>query len=156
MANENFKISIEGVKELQAKLIHISDRQVEAQFERTMHRATDKIRDEARAVVPVAFGGLRKSIQSEVIDPFHGRVYVSAPYGEAVEKGSRPHFPPVGPNSPLTQWAKQKNIPVYAVAKTIAKRGTRKQPYIAPTFKKLKKEVTKMFQDAIKYLISKD
>jgi hypothetical protein len=79
--------------------------------------------------------GLRGSIDY-VLDTvaLTSEVKPSAPYGDAVETGSKPHWPPAAPDSALAAWAKLKGINVYALAASIAKNGTRPHPYIVPTY----------------------
>jgi HK97 gp10 family phage protein len=58
-------------------------------------------------------------------------------YAAAVEFGSVPHWAPIGP---LKQWAKRKlgdEGAAYAVQKTIAKRGTKPQPFLRPAYMKV-------------------
>jgi hypothetical protein len=45
----------------------------------------------------------------------------------SVEGGARPHWPPWGPGSALAGWAARKGIPVFLVARAIARRGTIKR-----------------------------
>ena len=63
------------------------------------------------------------------------RVVVNSPYGEAVENGTRPHFPPV---DALTNWANRKGINPYALAFSISKKGTKAHPYFKPGIEKSK------------------
>jgi len=58
-------------------------------------------------------------------------------YAASVEFGSVPHWAPIGP---LKQWAKRKlgdEGAAYAVQKTIAKRGTKPQPFLRPAYLKV-------------------
>ena len=51
-----------------------------------------------------------------------GIVSDNAIYGEAVEKGSKPHFPPI---AAIEGWAKRHGANPYLVARAISKRGTK-------------------------------
>lgn len=82
----------------------------------------------------IAFGYLVNAIGTVHDEPLYGEVIVNPPadvYGAAVEYGTVPHFPPV---APLIRWVEkkfgthlsageQKSV-AYAIARTIAKRGT--------------------------------
>lgn len=82
---------------------------------------------------PHAFGGLKGSISSQLLTDLIGQIMgtVSTPkiYGPAVEKGSKPHFPPIealtGKLEELDKWAKLKGLNAFAVAKSIARKGTK-------------------------------
>lgn len=45
----------------------------------------------------------------------------------ANETGARPHWPPWGEGTPLNQWAEDKGIPPFLVARAIARNGTIKR-----------------------------
>ena len=71
-------------------------------------------------------------------------------YAASVEFGSVPHWAPIGP---LKQWAKRKlgdESAAYAVQKTIAKKGTKPQPFLRPAYKKVipgyKKEIKRILR----------
>lgn len=80
-----------------------------------------------------AFGALRESIFSaapeRVGNDILGTVSTSMIYAEAVELGSKPHFPPI---QPLIDWARAKfgldedeaKGAAFGVARTIARKGT--------------------------------
>ena len=82
-----------------------------------------------------ATGDLKASISSQLIsDMFRnivGLVHTPKVYAVAVEKGSKPHFPPIealtGKMESLDMWARLKGISAFAVAKGIAKKGTKKK-----------------------------
>jgi hypothetical protein len=71
------------------------------------------------------------------------------PYADAVETGSQPHIPPAGPDSALAQWCELKGLNVWAVAKSIARKGTKPHPYIEPTYQAIKPQVTELFTRGI-------
>ncbi len=58
------------------------------------------------AQAPVAFGGVRQSVHA-VNTANGGRIVADAPHAAAVEVGSRPHFPPLGP---IEAWVKLRGM----------------------------------------------
>jgi hypothetical protein len=66
-------------------------------------------------------------------------------YADAVETGSKPHRPPAGPDSSLAQWCEMKGLNVWAVAKSIERKGTQPHPYIQPTYDATKETVAERF-----------
>jgi len=60
-----------------------------------------------------------------------GRVGPSAGYGVMVERGTKPHWPPI---APLRAWARRHGVSPYAVQRAIARRGTRARPFMAPAW----------------------
>lgn len=73
-----------------------------------------------------ASGNLRRSVTFKFLNRLSVRVEPQAKYADYVEFGTRPHMPPV---SAITPWARQKGLNPWAVARGIAKHGTRPHPY---------------------------
>jgi hypothetical protein len=99
-----------------------------------MHTATAHLQAEAQTLTPTTHGTLRASIIGNVTPlangiGVEGVVGSGLAYALPVELGTKPHMPPI---EPLVDWAKQKfaldekaaRSTAWAVAKTIAKRGT--------------------------------
>ena len=74
-----------------------------------------------------------------------GRVGPSAGYGLYVERGSRPHWPPI---AALRGWARRHNISPYAVQRSIARKGTRARPFLLPAFTKNAPAIVRLFARA--------
>lgn len=70
-------------------------------------------------------------------------------YADAVETGSKPHWAPHGPDSSLAAWCKLKGLNVFAVAASIAKKGTKPHPYIIPTYEETAPQVSTAFAAGI-------
>ncbi len=62
-------------------------------------------------------------------------------YGAFVEYGTKPHRVSVAPGTPLREWAILKGINPYALQKSIARKGTRAHPFVAPTYRKMRPRV---------------
>jgi HK97 gp10 family phage protein len=95
-------------------------------------------------------GKLAKSISqlvtsiAAVIGPDH-----SLDYPIFVEKGTKPHMPPI---DAITPWALAKGLNPWAVAMGIKKRGTKANPFVERTFKGSKAEVIVEFQTTAKLI----
>lgn len=77
-------------------------------------------------------------------------------YGEPVDLGTRPHFPPVGP---LKLWVrrvlsigneKQISSIAWAIAKTISRRGTKAKNVIKNAFNNNRNRALRIFEEAAK------
>lgn len=73
-------------------------------------------------------------------------------YGVYVEKGTRPHFPPI---AAITPWAKRKGISPFLVARSIARKGTKAKPFMAPAAQEAPKMVATEVEGAIKNVLEK-
>lgn len=94
-------------------------------------RVAGTIRKKAQGYAPRDTGDLRKSIRVEGPKRFRRlrgvAVVVRSPYGLFVHEGTRPHMPPV---DALRGWASRKGMSPWAVAKGIAAKGTKAQPFL--------------------------
>lgn len=102
---------------------------------------------------PVGVGGisgLRGSI-GFTLDPANltSEIKPTAPYADAVETGSKPHWAPHGPGSSLAAWAKLKGINVYALAWSIARKGTKAHPFIVPTYNQVQDAMGDVFASGL-------
>lgn len=129
-----------------------------------MISAANTIRREVEDRAPVGVAGHAGQGLSHNISIDYDGDYVTASigpngnvssYAEGVEKGTRPHIPPHGPDSSLAQWAELKGLNVYAVAKTIEKRGTKPHPFLAPALAAKRDEVVRSFNEGVNAYIGR-
>lgn len=102
-------------------------------------------------------GGLRDSISARPVEKLSGRVIgvvgTNITYAEAVEVGTRPHFPPI---EPLINWVRFKlDVPweqapgvAYLVARKISRVGTKGQRMFKRGFESTRSEVVRIFNRA--------
>lgn len=119
-------IRVEGLDELRAKL---DGSRVDGPVARFLDRGAIIIQGKARTKAPVDTGRLRNSIGVESPTSRSRRVGPSVFYGEWVETGTRPHWPPVGA---LDGWARRHGMTDYQARRSIAMSGTKPQPYMQP------------------------
>jgi hypothetical protein len=74
-----------------------------------------------------------------------GRVGPSVRYGAYVELGTRPHWPPA---APLRGWARRHGVSVYVVQRAIARRGTRRRPFLVPALERNAARIVGLFAEA--------
>lgn len=106
---------------------------------------------EAILNTPKSTGTLAKSIMRD-IEPTHAKIYPTLMYGLYVHEGTKPHGIPkseIQPGGSLYRWAKKKGIDPYLVARAIARKGTKAQPWLAQTMDKSEKAVIDLFEDAL-------
>ena len=147
-------MSIKGMEELSKRF---RDPQTVGRAARKgLSQMGQAVRREAVQRAPVGVsgggGGLRGSIVVQVERgpiPLEARVGPTVAYGAPVEFGSRPHMPPV---SALIDWVRLKaarGAPnperiAWAIARTIARRGTRAQPYMRPGLRAARVRIRKI------------
>jgi len=155
MADQNYYIKVEGLDEL------ISDfKKAGANFGPLMRQAIDKsvtrLQNETRENITSKgisnTGSLRRSVVGKTESETRGVMRVGERYGAAVEYGSRPHFPPV---APIERWAQTKLGVAgigFIIARKIARKGTKAQPYVEPAFKNAG-YVGQYFRDAVDRMV---
>lgn len=98
-------------------------------------------------------GSLSNSIKYVVKDQI--LILSMAKEGEYLDKGTKPHMPPV---DKITRWAANKGLSPWAVAINISKYGTEAHPFIdkyKPILKKYKKHLRKAGREDIIDIINK-
>ena len=124
-------LALHELHKLESAIAHMPE-MVDEELSRAALEASIVVARNVKDVTPVGVSrgggeGLQASIRYQIY-PTAGEVtgVISSPlsYVEAVEIGTRPHMPPV---SALEEWAASKGLSAWAVAKSIAKHGTKGQ-----------------------------
>lgn len=110
---------------------------VEKSVDAKLWRGTEEVARAAKGKAPKAFSNLVNSIRAERIGPLHYRVVEGMNYGRAVEESARPHHVN---SAKLIPWVervlgvrgKDARDKAFLIARSIAMRGTRAQPYMQP------------------------
>lgn len=75
-----------------------------------------------------------------------GEVGPTKRYGLFVERGRRPgRYPPI---AAIAGWARRHGIPPFLVARAIARKGTRAQPFVQPSLDRNRDRITRLFERA--------
>lgn len=122
-------VKVYGVEELIRKLA--PGRLVGKPARSFLNRWAIATERQAKANAPVGVtGNLRRSLTHDVDSgefPTSARVGTNTTYAPYVHEGTRPHWPPI---AAITPWARKKGIPPYLVARSIARKGTKAQPFL--------------------------
>lgn len=116
------------------------------EFEHRVNQATAAIHKMAVDNCARDEGDTRDKIHMDFSDKgMTGAVISPSDHSAALEKGTKPHMPPVGGSKgkPLTEWAKRHNIDPWALAMSIKKKGTQAHPFMYPAWKKAHKDFLK-------------
>ena len=108
----------------------------------------------AKRNAPSDRGKLRKNTK-RVATEQGGSLTFQEKYAAAVHEGTRPHHPPIQKGKGLALWAKRKGLNAYAVAKSIARKGTKGKPFLQDAVLAKKSTVNRIFIRALKNIISK-
>ena len=100
----------------------------------------------AKELAPVDTGHMRDEIVTR-LGPVRAIVISPVVYSPYVEFGTRPHFPPPGALQP---WARRHGISAFALARAIARRGTKAHPFMRPALEKNKPNIRLFLADAVK------
>ncbi len=77
-------------------------------------------------------------------------------YAIAVHEGTSPHFVSVkNARDPLRLWAIKKGLNPYAIQKSIAKKGTKANPFVDRTIKKVNDKVRNVFVKVLEKIIKR-
>lgn len=139
MAGYSLSAKVIGADELRAVFSKARE-VVNREFGLALERTGFLIEGKAKEYAPRNYGNLAGSINTDkptfLQDNITVRVGTNIHYAPHLEYGTRPHMPPL---LPLREWAKRKlgnpNL-AYAVARSIAKRGTQARNF----FKRAREE----------------
>lgn len=152
----SFKIKIENkqLRSFESKMKSVPS-SLPKFLKQGLHQKAIEIKDEARDVVSKDTGRLKNSIQefdSSTKNKIKFIVQPQEKYAEGVEKGREPHEPNM---TTLKKWAKRKGLNPYAVANAIRKKGTKKHPYMQPSYKKIKPTIEPFIGDIVRNFLKK-
>lgn len=139
MPRVGITLKLRGVKEAQITLRRLS---IEAMrlVRECVARSTLTVERQAKRSVSVDTGRLKTSLRATYsADRLRGRAGVfggpTASYALYVERGTRPHWPPVEALKPWARRVLHDESAAFLVARAISKRGTKAKPYLEPAFK---------------------
>jgi HK97 gp10 family phage protein len=128
------------------------DTYVTGELQRAMNESSATIKTRMEMAAPKSEGNLLRSIRRDLF-PMSASIYPTVEYAKFVESGTRPHWVPRAewqPGGSIYRWAIKHGIPPYLVARAIARKGTRAQPFVQKTFEATKEGAEKYFDEALK------
>ena len=150
-------VEITGVQEIQKGLTRTAQALSGAPMIGAMRESTMLITAEAKRGAPADTGRLRASITPEVRpgNPIEGIVGSNVEYAPYMELGTKPHWPPWGPGTPLAIWAKRHGISAYLVARAISKKGTKARRFLQEAYENNQKRIFAIFEQAVGRIIAR-
>lgn len=139
------KIKIEGLDKLRAAFQQ-SPSTIRDQIQKALNTSVILVERNAKLEAPVGVTGHLKSRMRHSVAPFRGTVEPTVKYAFGVHEGTKPHWVAI---DSLEKWAKRKGINPYALQKSIAKKGTKANPFMERAAKKSESKVQITFQTAI-------
>lgn len=118
-------------------------------FKEAIERSLIGIKREAMLKAPVDTGALRAR-WNMAVRFLRGVLSPVKKYAGAVEYGAKPHFVSV---KKLKGWARRHGISPYAVQRSIAKKGTKAQPFLGPAVDE--KKINQEFSSALDKVLKK-
>lgn len=150
-----FEIHVENLNEIREVFRQfpvIADEEIQNGLE----KAGKLITKIEKGEVPIGVSNqLRQSIMMKLI-PNNVTIAPNKNYAVSVHEGTPPHYVPVNnPRDPLRIWAISKGLNPYAVQKSIAKKGTKPNPFVERTVSKAEGEVRRIFSQVLENIIKR-
>lgn len=145
----NLAIEIEGLKELQSNF----KKNPEATRKYTNQAIKESVFTllaNARKLAPVDQGFLRGPAMVTSFEDLKGTLSNTAPYAVYVHEGTRPHFPPI---DAITPWANRHGIPPFLLARSIARKGTKAQPFFRDSIEESQDAIDGFFMKALANIV---
>lgn len=156
MADNTLVISIQGLDELRAKF-QKSPQKVSAELYKALLKSGITMQRLGREEAPIDRGQLRNKIKYMLRA---GSVEIGprgVPYAAAVHEGSRPHFPPIkaltGREESLDLWARRHGMDPFLLARSIARKGTRANPFMTRALGRGTNDVRRLFNVAVQRIV---
>ncbi len=147
------QLEIKGLNKL-IKLGEKFPKTTEKHVNTAINRSLVRIWAKEKVEAPVNTGNLRDNWLLQVLR-FSGTLRSNAPYANAIEYGTRPHFVSA---ERLQGWARKRGLNPWAVSKSIAKKGTKANPFfqrsVAGAEVGVNAEFKKAIDDTLKELTS--
>lgn len=112
---------------------------------KAISRSLIRVLTEEKKAAPFGVSGNLRDNWNINVGRFEGRLTSMSPYAAAVNYGTGPHH--VSPTQ-LAPWAAKKGLNPFAVAKSIAKKGTRANPFFDKAVANAEDGVNKEFETA--------
>ena len=150
------KIQIQGLEEFKTDInraVGMFPNVVRTAMDKSTRHIKNEVQDKIVSEKIPYTGQLQQSVYAKVLGDTKGEVYVGAKHGIFVEKGTRPHWPPI---EPLEKWARIKlGQPGlgFVISRKIAQVGTKAHAYFAPAVEKSVSYVHKTFEQTVDVLI---
>lgn len=149
-------IQIQNLDQIRARF-KAAPMRVSAELHSALLKSGVVIQRLARQEAPVDRGIMRNKIGYKMgngsveIGPFGSK------YAEWVHDGTDPHFPPIkaitGKEETLDLWARRHGVDAYAVARSIARKGTKANPFMDRAAKSGENDVRRLFQRAVDRIV---
>lgn len=115
-----------------------------------------EVEAKAKIKAPIDTGRLRSSLHTRVeTSPLSAFVGSDVEYAHYVHFGTSPHWPPFQEGTALADWAGHKGLDPFLVAKAIAFRGTKGQPFLFDALFDARNLVANVFEEAITLILQK-
>ena len=150
MSNE-ITLEVEGLKELVAAFKKAPEI-VGGELDGAIQQSAVQIQRETMVNAPVDTGQLRSQIEYRKTGNAQAVVGSKAKHSLPVHEGSKPHYAPL---KALEPWARRKGIPVGAVWYSIAKKGTKANPFMKKAVDSLSGQIDSNFTKALVSVTSK-
>lgn len=142
---KTIKIEIEGLNKLKTAF-RKSPEIVRDQIQKAITQSIFLVHREAKLEAPVGVTGHLRSRMGKQITPFRGVIGPTVEYGLFVHEGTSPHWTSV---KNLEKWANKKGINPFALQRSIARKGTKANPFMTRAVDQSEGKVQEFFQLAI-------
>lgn len=132
------------------KLIKIAEQYPavsEKHINKAINRALVRIWGAEKLEAPFGISGIMRDNWRVSAGRFEGKLEAASQYALFVHEGTAPHFPPI---DAITPWAIKHGIPPFVLARSIAKKGTKANPFLKRAVDKSRDGIQEDFEKALR------
>jgi hypothetical protein len=152
--SKQIQFHIKNAKEVVREVGKDLDKSIDYAMKRFADDLKEELIKEMVRMDAIAFGRMKRGLMVDItwaVNKITLRVFNKQPYMKFVDSGTSKHYPPI---SPIKKWVKKKfggdKRDAYAIQKSIAKKGTKKKPFVTDTMLKYKPRAKKIILRYIK------
>lgn len=147
----NLRVEITGIKELQAAFLQ-SPTIATTEINTAIKKSILLMKTAATKYAPVDLGFLRNSGMVSEFSNMKGVLKNTAPYAIYVHDGTLPHWPNI---TAITPWAERHGIVPFVLARSIADKGTKANPFFKKAIDESNTQVQNSFTVALANIVNK-
>lgn len=155
-----FTATLNGLIELRKKLEQTSEDLVGGEMLQAIRKVTLMVLRDAKLLAPRDTGHLANSLTAKVEsggdlisgNTIRGVVGSNVKHAPFMEMGTKPHWPPL---KALERWAKRHGVPVFLVARAIAKHGTKPRRFLQGAFERHEGRIKDILGEVVKKVVKK-
>lgn len=115
-------------------------------IDKAIHHSIEEVRKNVLDYAPSGAGNDLRLRWDTIFKPLYGALISGVKHGIFVHEGTKPHWTSI---KNLADWARLRGLNVYALQRSIAKKGTKANPFLAKAVDAAENKINQFFKEAV-------